>query len=593
MALLVVMTGVAARAQVKLGDWSFTGVAGLSAGYTGQFGDLSSSHGLAWGGQTTLNGNYYNPRLLNFTIVPYFNQSRANSDSASVTNASGVSAGLNLFSGSKIPVSLSYSYSDNSLSNYNLGQTLFTTHGNGSTFSIGSSLHLSKLPSLMFLYQQGNTNSNLYGNSQEVSTHYHTFMVNAIDRVDGFQLQGGFQTHWGDNQIPDLFSNTVKGYDNSSQSYSASVSHKFPFQGGIGVGYSHETFNDRFTGGFNRGAIDMANGDVSMHPTKNLELTSNVNFNDNLAGVLQQSIVSANGVTVLNSSGQRSNGLLISNTATYTGIKDIGISAGYTYAQQTFGGVLYNSQSITANISYAHNNVLHGMLTGSFGVTEDIRETNERGYRAMAGWSRHFGAWGVNTGINYHRSDRAVLLAYTTTGYSYSANVSRKLSVFQWTASFSAADSKFDQLAKSSNTSRSYSMNLGAKYVSIGGAYTTSSGNSFLSSTGLTTSSLPPDVLASTILFGGNSYSVNGAVFPVRGLQLDGSYVKAHSSTLASALSSWNTTSQTNLRLTYIFRKLSFTSGYTNFSQGFSASSTGPTSFSTFYFGLERWFNFM
>ncbi len=323
------------------------------------------------------------------------------------------------------------------------------------------------------------------------------------------------------------------------------------------------------------------------------QFVSNTQFDDNLQGVLQQQIVSADGgVSLLQSDGTKSNSLIVTNTATYMPIKDVGLSAAYVYAQQIFQGVLYNSQSVDGEVSYAHQ-VVGGSLRATFGVTEDIRGVNELGYRALTGWSRRIGAWNVNGGFNYNRSQRTLLLEYTTTGYTYSGSVGRKVWFLQWSAAAAAAKSRFDQVGQSTNSAQTYSMNLSAKYASIAGSYNKSSGNSFLSATGLTNTDLPPGVFGTGILFTGNSYSVSGAFLPSRYLEVDGSYLQARSSTINGALNSSNSTSETFLRLRYKFRKLSFSAGYTQFNQGFSASSIGASSFTNFFFGVQRWFNFM
>jgi len=600
LAVVVLGASTEAAAQVKWGDFSVTGTEGLSVGYSDQYGDVSSAHGLAWGSQTTLSGSYYNPQFLNFTVVPYFNQSRANSDSASVSDASGVSAAVNLFSGSRMPVSVGYNFSNDSLSNYSLGQAAFTTHGTSDTFSVSSSLKLDKLPNLMFMYQQGDTNSELYGNSQEVTTDFHIFRVNTAGyRLAGFMLQGGYQMSWGDTRVPELFANpdlstnTSSGYQNSSRSFNASASHDLGSHGGVGIGYDHETFDEHFDGGYNAGSINLLNGNVTEHPTEHLQFVSNTQFNDNLEGVMQQNIIAANGgVAVLRSDGERSNSLVVTNTAIYTPIRDVGFSGSYVYAQQVFRGVLYNTQSLDGEVSYAHK-VYDGNLRATFGVTEDLRGFNQLGYRLLSGWSRRFGAWNVNLGFNYNHSQRSMLLEYTTSGYNYSGSVGRKLGFFQWSVGAAAAKAKFDQLGTAANTAQTYSMNFSAKYASVGGSYNKSSGNSFLTPTGLTTTDLPPGVLGPEILYNASSYSISGTMHPTRVLEVDGSYLQARSATLNGTLGSSNSTSETFLRLRYRFRKLSFNAGYTQFNQAFSASSTGASSFTSIFFGLQRWFNFM
>lgn len=593
--LTLILAGLSAcaMAQVQIGDVSLTGTEGLSAGYSADFGDSASSHGLAWGSQTTLTGSYYAPQFVNFTVVPYFNQSRANSDSLSVSNASGVNADVNLFSGSHVPITFDYAKSINSTSNYNFGQTSFAAHGNSTSMSVGASPHFAGLPSLIVLYQQGNSNADLYGSDGEITTNFHTFLANSSYRAAGFQFAGGFQQHWADSEIPNLFSNAATSNNADSSSYSASVSHNLPMKGDFSFGYEHERYADYTSVGSTSGAINFLSSSVSFHPRDDLQFSSNMNFNDNLVGVLQQSIQTANGIVIIGSDGLKSNSLLVSNLVTYTGIRDVGISGGYVYAQQDFAGVLYTSQSLNANTNYVREHVLGGRWNASFSVSEELQETNQLGYRAMSGWTRHFGRWNLNTNFSYDRNTRAQLIRYTSSGYSYSGSLGRKVGKFYWNASASIFSSKFDQLSEFKTTSRSYASNISGKYGSIGGAYTQSSGNSFLSSAGLTANTLPASVLGPVVLFDGNSYSISGSVYPRRGFDITGSYSKAKSSTSFAEVSSWNATSQTNLRLTYLFRKVSFTAGYTNLNQDFTMSPTGASSFSTYFFGLSRYFNLL
>lgn len=590
---MILLVASSTHAQVHVGDLSLTGTEGLGVGYADSYGDLSSGHGLAWGSQTTLNGSYYDPRFLNFTVVPYFNQSRANSETTSVSNATGVSAVTNLFSGSRIPTSVNYSYGNDSLSNYSLGLQSFTTHGTNSTFGVGSSISLGKIPTLSVLYQQGASASELYGNTQEALAHFHTLNLSTGYKLAGFQLRGGFGVHWGNTEIPDLFTDNTSEYDSSSRSYNVSATHNIFWKGGVGIGYDHETYNNSYTGGFNGGSFDLVNANVNIHPAQHLQISSEANFNDNLAGVLQQSISTTSGVIVINSGGSRSNSLVSTTSATYSGIKDIGLSGGYSYAQQGYAGSIYNAHSLHGQVTYTRRELLHGILSATFGVTENIRQSSYHGYNALGSWSRRFGAWGVTAGGSYHSDTQTILLAYTTTGYALSGSANRKLGRFSWSAAASTSKSRFNQFGDSGSSAESYSSNVSAKHFSVGGTYTNNRGNSFLTSAGLATNTLPADVLISPVLFGGHSYSVNGALYPFRSLEINGSYVNARSSTLFQSLSSANATSSTNLRLTWMFRKLSFTASYTNFNQGFSASAVGPTSFSSFYFGLQRWFNFM
>src|SRR6266702_3671863 len=150
--------GQSARAQVQVGDDVRMNLNGsLTAGYSGSYGDqIQSNHSLNYGGDATLSGSYYNPNFLNFTINPYYNQSKADSNIQSLTDASGVIANANFFTGSRFPGYASYNYTRNSSGTFGLtGSPNFTTIGTGQGFGIGWSALLPDWPTFSASYSQG------------------------------------------------------------------------------------------------------------------------------------------------------------------------------------------------------------------------------------------------------------------------------------------------------------------------------------------------------------------------------------------------------------------------------------------------------
>jgi hypothetical protein len=130
----LLMIAPLASAQVQLGENTHMNAGGLlTAGYAGDYGnETPSSHGLNFGASGAMNGYYYSPNFLNFNITPYYNQSKADSDYQSLTDASGVAASANFFTGSHFPGSASYHYDYNSTGTLGLiGTPNFTTQGNG------------------------------------------------------------------------------------------------------------------------------------------------------------------------------------------------------------------------------------------------------------------------------------------------------------------------------------------------------------------------------------------------------------------------------------------------------------------------------
>ena len=103
-ALLVLVFVPGARAQVQVGDTTMRMVGTLTGGYAANYGDqIPSSHGINLGADAQLTGDYYNPNFLNFDITPYYNRSTSDSEFQSLTQASGINADVNLFTGSKYP----------------------------------------------------------------------------------------------------------------------------------------------------------------------------------------------------------------------------------------------------------------------------------------------------------------------------------------------------------------------------------------------------------------------------------------------------------------------------------------------------------
>jgi len=135
-------------AQIKLGETTNRANGTISSGYTATYGNMTeSTHGWSIGGEATLTGSYYSPNFLTYNISPYLNQSRANSNFQSISDASGVNATTNIFAGSRYPGSVSYSYAYNAEGNYALpGLADFVTKGNSQNFGVNWSVNILDKP---------------------------------------------------------------------------------------------------------------------------------------------------------------------------------------------------------------------------------------------------------------------------------------------------------------------------------------------------------------------------------------------------------------------------------------------------------------
>jgi hypothetical protein len=94
------------------------------------------------------------------------------------------------------------------------------------------------------------------------------------------------------------------------------------------------------------------------------------------------------------------------------------------------------------------------------------------------------------------------------------------------------------------------------------------------------------------VLYGGESYGATLSGSPIRHMTAAASWVKSKTNLNNLGVASSNNYESANVYAQYQFRQMGINGGYTHLSQGFSASGTSPASFSSFYIGVYRWFNF-
>ncbi len=243
-------------AQVQVGENTHMNGGGLiSVGYAGDYGnEITSSHGINFGASGAMNGYYYNPNFLNFNITPYYNQSRADSDYQSLSDASGVAATANFFTGSRFPGSVSYRYDYNSTGTLGLqGVPNFTTQGNGQGYNINWSALFPGWPTLSAGYQHGSGNGTLYGTNQETSNDLNILNVRSSYNWDGF-LMNAFYDHSKSHSFLPEFLTGGGVADNlshsSGQDIGMSVSRGVPlWEGSMFANYIHSDYSTNFAPG--------------------------------------------------------------------------------------------------------------------------------------------------------------------------------------------------------------------------------------------------------------------------------------------------------------------------------------------------------
>jgi len=160
----------------------------------------------------------------------------------------------------------------------------------------------------------------------------------------------------------------------------------------------------------------------------------------------------------------------------------------------------------------------------------------------------------------------------------------------RWTGSFAGTHSGIVQQAGTTNTSQSYSTTLASRHLSGSAGYANSTGSGVLTPAGI--APLPVPNLTPLVLFGGKSYNFSLGSSPIRRLIVSASYSVSHGNTNSPDLVSSYHTKSLNTLVQYRFRQMGFVGGYSNLQQGFSLVGGQPFNGTTFYVGINRWFDF-
>jgi len=607
----VALAGAVASAQLKVGDNVDLSANGtISAGYTGNYGsDVQSSHGLTLGGTGTITGDYYDPRFLSFSVSPYFNQSRSNSDLQSITNATGVSASASIFNGSHFPGSVFYTRSYNKTGNYSIpGLPDYVTSGDGQAISVGWSANVPDLPSLTTGFTKGGSSYSVYGTDNGGSSNYRNIFLNSQYRWEGFNLNGGLGQGTGHSEIPLVFTGQqMEQTSSDNRYYDFAVSHAIPMHGSSSLTFNRNDLNSDYLGYKFNGSIDTVSASVGFYPAERLNIAVDASYSDNLYGQLYQAVVptssgaSGGSVPIVTGTGsptvnasQSSHAWDMDLTANYAFPRNLILSGNATRREQLYNGVNYSSESFGGGGLYTHP-LGGGFLNANAFVTDTIVDnTNSKslGFSTAANFTRNVSKWNMSVGGNYTQNAQTLLISYTTSSYAFSGNVGRKFGAFSWTGGANYGHSGLTAQPNTSYFSQGYSSGVGFRGYSVQGSYSKFNGNSLATSSGI--SPVPPVLIPPELLvfYTGTGYSVTASGAPKAGLTFSATYLKSSSDTTSQNIFSNNFLEEELAQVQYRFRKMGFTGGYSHIIQSFSGSGAPPANFSTFSVSVYRWFNF-
>jgi len=573
----------------------------LTFGYAGDYGDdVPSSHGLNWGLNGSASGYYYNPNFINFSVTPYYNQSRNDSDSQSLTGASGVNGTANFFTGSHFPGSVNYHFDRNSTGTFGLvGQPNFTTIGNSQGFGINWSALLPGLPTLTVGYSQGGGHSNVYGTDEEANSDTKLFNVRSTYELENFNLSA-YYTHLDLNtRTPEFLASEPETAVQASanQTLGFGATHALPYSGTFYANYNRSTSNDNYSDGLAGGTnttnytTDSENVGATIHPTRKLSFSANESYISDLSGYLAQSI-GTNGAPVSGINlGGGSHSITMGGGASYQITNTLGTSVQATYYDQTYLGQNHTGTFLSGNINYGKR--LWNMFSFSGSVIDSTidEENNALGFVGNVNYFRRIKGWETSGNFSYAQNVQTLLITYTTSYYNYTGNIHRRFgpgNQWHWSAGFGGSHSGLSQQAGTTNHSESYSTTFGNRRFSMQGQYTQGYGQS-LNEAGTLIGLPPTPGVVNYILFNGSSYGGGISATPIPRLVVAATYNRAISNTLSQVISH-NDTQIYNAQLQYHMRQIGLQAGYTRFAQGISAVGA-PLSTTSYFVGVSRWFN--
>jgi hypothetical protein len=595
----ILLLGWPAGAQVKWGDLSTHLSGTVSPGYSAEYGnETESNHTWALAGAGTLTGDYYSPNFLSFNASYYLNQSRANSNFQSISDASGVTLSTSIFGGSRFPGSISYSKAYDSEGNYAVpGLPNYVTHGDSGTFGINWSENLHNVPSFSAGFQQGASDYTVYGLSDEGENQFHSINLHSSYKLEGFNLGTYYVTGGSHALIPSLTSEAGPTETHASDDgEGVNLSHPLPFDGTAAAGFNRSQFSSSYLGTTTSGTIDLYTGVATIHPTQKLALTANTTYSDNLSGQLLQAIVAAGGVVAGAPSNENSNSLDVMGVAAYALRTNLQTSVFAEVRTQTFLGETYGVRSYGGSATYLRN-LLDGTFNGSVTATENTNDQTGQGnlgFSASANYSRQMMGWHLNGAFGYAQNVETLLVTYMNSYYNYSGNARRAWGNFNLSVGGGASRTGLTEQGGTTSTSESYNGSVGyGAWLNANGSYSRASGQALTTGGGLTPLPTPPVLPSSLIaLYGGTSYSVGVSSTPVKKLVVTAAFARANTNIALDGAASANENEQFNTLIQYQTRKLYYTSGYARLLQGFSGTGQEPQTVSSYYAGISRWFNF-
>ena len=192
--------------------------------------------------------------------------------------------------------------------------------------------------------------------------------------------------------------------------------------------------------------------------------------------------------------------------ATYNFTDFLSASALATYYDQHYFGKSYTGTYMSGTVNYGKR--LWDTFTFSASVIDSSNGmgSNAVGFVGNVNFFRRFKGWQTSGQFSYAQNVQSVLITYTTSYYSYNANIRRRLpGGITWIAAFNGNHSGITQDQGTNASSRGYSTSFSMRRFQLNSFYTKSNGVSLLGAGGVIIPVSTPG-LTDYILFTGSAY---------------------------------------------------------------------------------------
>lgn len=594
-----------AFAQLQVGDHLQMHMNGdIGYDYSGGWNGGVSDHSMGFMGDGMLTGNYYNQNFLNFNVDPFYNRQQGNSTYGSLTNTTGVTSNVNLFSGSHFPGTLSYNRVFNGTSAFGVpGSDLgLAQHVNTQGYGIGWSALIPGYPTLTANYNVTNTTQqviDLTGNDRQKDR---SLLLISNYRWDGFLMNGQFQHRNTDAVFGEFLTQGEAPIDSksSSNNYAASVQHALPLSGSASVSWNRLDYEYHYVDSFsshNSGTSNTINSNANFHPSNKFAFGFNANYNDSLLGSIPQTVLSS-GTEVNLTNANSFHSFLVGSDAYYEVIRNLFVHANVSHQHQSFLGQSYDATQFGGSANYNVDRSLLKGLSFSLGVVDTAQQQSNTGigFVGTLNYNRKLSGWDVSGNFAYSQNTQTVMLVYTTSYYTYIASVRRRIGERKYfMAGYSGSHSALTHTSGSSSSANRVWSTFIYRGNSFNAYYNKSNGEAIFTPSGLVPvpTNLPPTLLGTEFSsYNASGWGVSAGTVPVRRLTLNFAYAKSHGSTIDPQQSIYTSNDLINATMQYRVRKLYVNGGYTRLHQTAGTLGTEPVDVTTFYVGISRWFNF-